>query len=89
MRRGFQEAKTKAKALLDNAALAHPDFSRPFLLSVDASSNGLGAVLSQLAEGESAARPIAFASKSLSYAQSRYCHKPIMAVVAKRGDAHN
>ena len=89
MRRGFQEAKTKAKALLDNAALAHPDFSRPFLLSVDASSNGLGAVLSQLAEGDSVARPIAFASKSLSYAQSRYCHKPIMAVVAKRGDAHN
>ena len=64
--------KTLKLALLDNAALAHPDFSRPFLLSVDASSNGLGAVLSQLAEGDTVARPIAFASKSLSYAQSRY-----------------
>ena len=59
-------------ALLDNAALAHPDFSKPFLLSVDASSNGLGAVLSQLTEGDNVARPIAFASKSLNYAQSRY-----------------
>ena len=60
------------QALLENATLAHPDFARPFLLSVDASSNGLGAVLSQLAEGEDVARPIAFASKSLNYAQSRY-----------------
>uniref|UniRef100_G3P7Z2 Reverse transcriptase/retrotransposon-derived protein RNase H-like domain-containing protein n=1 Tax=Gasterosteus aculeatus TaxID=69293 RepID=G3P7Z2_GASAC len=46
------EAFSKLKqALLENATLAHPDFSKPFLLSVDASSNGLGAVLSQLAEG--------------------------------------
>lgn len=67
------EAFRKLKqALLDNATLAHPDFSRPFLLSVDVSSNGLGAVLSQLAEGECTARPIAFASKSLNYAQSHY-----------------
>lgn len=60
------------QALLENATLAHPDFSKPFLLSVDASSNGLGAVLSQLADGDDVARPIAFASKSLNYAQSRY-----------------
>uniref|UniRef100_A0AAQ4QA44 Gypsy retrotransposon integrase-like protein 1 n=1 Tax=Gasterosteus aculeatus aculeatus TaxID=481459 RepID=A0AAQ4QA44_GASAC len=67
------EAFSKLKqALLENATLAHPDFSKPFLLSVDASSNGLGAVLSQLAEGDDVARPVAFASKSLNYAQSRY-----------------
>lgn len=30
------------------------------------------AVLSQLADGDDVARPIAFASKSLNYAQSRY-----------------
>ncbi|XP_069392240.1 retrovirus-related Pol polyprotein from transposon 297 [Paralichthys olivaceus] len=67
------EAFRKLKqALLNNVTLAHPDFSRPFLLSVDASSNGLGAVLSQLADGDNVARPIAFASKSLNYAQSRY-----------------
>ncbi|KAK0144035.1 Retrovirus-related Pol polyprotein from transposon 297 [Merluccius polli] len=42
--------RTLKQALLDNVTLAHPDFSKPFLLSVDASSNGLGAVLSQLAD---------------------------------------
>lgn len=41
----------------DNATLAHPNSSKPFLLSVDASSNGLGAVLSQLAEEGDIARP--------------------------------
>lgn len=60
------------QALLDRVLLAHPNFDEPFLLSVDASSNGLGAVLSQVQEGGSTARPIAFASKSLNYAQSRY-----------------
>lgn len=60
------------QALLDQVVLAHPNFSEPFLLSVDASSNGLGAVLSQVPEGGTVARPIAFASKSLSFAQSRY-----------------
>ena len=65
----FRELK---QALLNNVTLVHPDFSKPFLLLVDASSNDLGAVLSQLADGDSVARPIAFASKSLNYAQSRY-----------------
>lgn len=60
------------EALLSNVVLAHPDFSRPFILATDASSEGLGAVLSQLSPGESRSRPIAFASKSLSRAQSRY-----------------
>lgn len=51
---------------------AHPDFSRPFLLSTDASMDGLGAVLSQVPQGESRPRPVAFASKTLSRSQSRY-----------------
>jgi len=58
--------------LLDQVLLAHPNFNEPFLLSVDASSNGLGAVLSQVPSNGTMARPIAFASKSLTYAQSRY-----------------
>ncbi|KAK7881633.1 hypothetical protein WMY93_030042 [Mugilogobius chulae] len=49
--------------LLNAVVLAHPDFSRPFVLSTDASLDGIGAVLSQVKEGESRARPIAFASK--------------------------
>lgn len=46
------------QALLDQVPLAHPNFSGPLLVSVDA--------------GGLTTRPIAFVSKSLSYAQSRY-----------------
>lgn len=42
------------------------------MLSTDASLEGLGAVLSQVQEGEVWARPIAFASKSLSRSQKNY-----------------
>ncbi|KAJ8361773.1 hypothetical protein AAFF_G00422190 [Aldrovandia affinis] len=59
-------------ALLHCAVLAHPDFDRPFILSTDASLDGLGAVLSQVPAGEDKARPIAFASKSLSRSQAKY-----------------
>lgn len=58
--------------LLNAVVLAHPDFSRPFVLSTDASLDGIGAVLSQVGEGESRARPIAFASKSLTQSQRNY-----------------
>ena len=60
------------KSLLDCAVLAHPDFSRPLILSTDASLDGLGAVLSQVTAGESKARSIAFASKTLSSSQKNY-----------------
>lgn len=59
-------------ALLETVVLAHPDFNRPFILSTDASLDGLGAVLSQIPEGETRARPVAFASKALTRAQSNY-----------------
>lgn len=52
-------------SLLECAVLAHPDFNEPFILSVDASLDGLGAVLSQVPKGELRARPVAFASKTL------------------------
>ena len=60
------------ESLLDCAVLAHPDFSRPLILSTDASLDGLGAVLSQVPAGESKARPIAFVSKTLSSSQKNY-----------------
>uniref|UniRef100_A0A3P9J9N1 Gypsy retrotransposon integrase-like protein 1 n=1 Tax=Oryzias latipes TaxID=8090 RepID=A0A3P9J9N1_ORYLA len=59
-------------ALLNCVMLAHPDFERPFILSTDASMDGLGAVLSQVPIGEDKARPVAFASKTLSRSQSKY-----------------
>uniref|UniRef100_A0A674MGD5 ribonuclease H n=1 Tax=Takifugu rubripes TaxID=31033 RepID=A0A674MGD5_TAKRU len=65
----FEQLKT---ALLDCVVLAHPDFDRPFILSTDASTDGLGAVLSQVPAGEERARPVAFASKSLSRSQAKY-----------------
>ncbi len=65
----FQKLKS---SLLESVVLAHPDFSRPFILSTDASLDGLGAVLSQVPEDETKARPIAFASKALTSAQTKY-----------------
>ncbi|KAJ8349066.1 hypothetical protein SKAU_G00276550 [Synaphobranchus kaupii] len=58
--------------LLHTVTLAHPDFGKPFILAVDASFDGIGAVISQLQPGEKIARPVAFASKTLSRAQLNY-----------------
>lgn len=58
--------------LSHSVTLAHPDFGEPFILAVDASFDGIGAVLSQLGPGEKIARPVAFASKTLSRAQLNY-----------------
>ncbi len=60
------------KAISTTIILAHPDFNKPFLLFTDASMDGLGAVLSQVVDGELKPRPVAFASKSLSRSQARY-----------------
>lgn len=59
-----QESFDALKAKLTSApVLAYADFSRPFILEVDASHSGLGAVLSQEHEGR--VRPIAYASRGL------------------------
>ena len=68
-RNAFDQLKSK---LLECVVLAHPDFEEPFILSVDASLDGLGAVLSQVPRGETKARPVAFASKTLSASQRKY-----------------
>ncbi len=56
----FEELKVK---LTTAPVLAYADFSLPFVLEVDASYGGLGAVLSQ--EQGGGVRPIAYASRSL------------------------
>lgn len=56
----FHALKT---ALITTPVLAYADFRNPFVLEVDASHEGLGAVLSQEQGGK--LRPIAFASRSL------------------------
>lgn len=65
----FENLKT---AMVKAFVLAHPNFSRPFVLSTDASLEGIGAVLSQVQAGDTRARPIAFANKSLSPSQRNY-----------------
>ncbi|XP_063059157.1 retrovirus-related Pol polyprotein from transposon 412 [Engraulis encrasicolus] len=56
----FEALKTK---LTTAPVLAYADFSLPFILEVDASYGGLGAVLSQEQNGK--VRPIAYASRGL------------------------
>lgn len=59
-----QQSFDALKSSLTNApVLAYADFTLPFILEVDASHGGLGAVLSQEQGGK--VRPIAFASRGL------------------------
>lgn len=56
----FEGLKTK---LTSTPVLAYANFALPFILEIDASHSGLGAVLSQEQEGK--VRPIAYASHGL------------------------
>lgn len=56
--------------LTHTPVLAFADPSKPYVLHVDASLNGLGAVLNQ--EHQDGLRPVAYASRKLSEAEHRY-----------------
>ncbi|XP_062407933.1 uncharacterized protein LOC134099157 [Sardina pilchardus] len=60
----FQDLKSR---LVTAPLLAYADFSLPFILEIDASLSGLGAVLSQDQGGQ--VRPVAYASRTLSRAE--------------------
>ena len=63
----FEDLK---EALLADVCLEYPDYSLPFVLEIDASRGGLGAVLSQKHDGK--LRPIAFASRKTSPSEVNY-----------------
>jgi hypothetical protein len=50
--------------------LIYPDFTQPFIVACDASTKAIGAVLSQVREGEE--RPVAYCSRQLNSAESKY-----------------
>ena len=66
--KSFQQAK---QLLCSTKLLVHYDPGKPLLLSCDASSYGLGAVLSHVMPDNSE-RPIAYTSKTLSSAERNY-----------------
>ena len=74
----FSRLKT---ALIEAHVLSYPDLTLPFILDTDASSVGIGAVLSQVVEGRE--RPVAYFSTALSQAQHNYCvtRRELLAVV--------
>ena len=61
--------------------LQYPDFSKPYILTTDASGIGLGAVLSQGVVGKD--KPIAFASRKLNPAEKNYStiERELLAIV--------
>ena len=61
--------------------LTFPDPSKPFTLDTDASATGIGAVLSQVKEGQECV--VAYASRTLSKPERRYCttRRELLAVV--------
>lgn len=78
----YIEAFETCKNLLTNdPILQHPDFTKPFILTTDASNFALGAILSQGTIGSD--KPICFASRTLSETESRYStiEKELLAIV--------
>ena len=67
-----REAFDRLKAAcLQAPILAFPDFGKPFLLEMDASGKGLGAVLSQK-QSDGRYHPIAYASRIMTETEQRY-----------------
>ena len=77
-----QDSFETLKSMLTNTPiLAFPDFSEPFILDTDASDGAIGAVLSQIQDGNE--KVIAYASRSLTKSERNYCvtKKELLAIV--------
>lgn len=69
------------RSLCSAAVLIYPDFEDGFILSTDASGWAVGAVLSQVRNGQE--RPVAYASRQMNRAEQNYSatEKELLAVV--------
>lgn len=74
----FKELKEQ---LCTEPLLQHPDFTKPFILTTDASGYAVGGILSQGTIGKD--RPIAYASRLLNRAEGNYStiEKELLAIV--------
>ncbi|PNF18074.1 hypothetical protein B7P43_G03322 [Cryptotermes secundus] len=72
---------TLKELLITEPLLQYPDFTRPFVLTTDASNEAIGAVLSQGSIGKDL--PIAYASRTLNSAEKNYptIEKELLAIV--------
>ena len=77
--RAFEDLRGR---LTTTPVLAYPDYTKPFILDTDVSDFGIGAVLAQHDE-DGQERVVAFASRTLSKAERRYCvtRRELLAVV--------
>ena len=62
---------TLKEKILTSPLLVFPDFAKPFLLEIDASKEGLGAILSQK-QDDGRFHPVTFGSHSLTPAEKNY-----------------
>jgi hypothetical protein len=67
--------------LVSKPILQYPDFSKEFILTTDASNEGIGTILSQGQIGKDL--PIAYASRNLNKAERNYTtsEKELLAIV--------
>jgi hypothetical protein len=72
---------TLKKLLTEEPLLQYPDFTKPFVLTTDASNEALGAILSQSPVGQDL--PVAYASRTLINAEKNYSttEKELLAIV--------
>lgn len=66
----IQAFENSKQVLVNHPILQYPDFTKPFILTTDASNIALGAVLSQGIIGSD--KPIAYASRTLSETEQKY-----------------
>ena len=66
-----QAFDTLKHQLVSAPILSLPNFSHDFILDIDASGNGLGAVLSQAIDGNE--QVVAYGSRALTKAERKYC----------------